>query len=194
MHQPSGIPLSKPAQSRIQLHRTTDTLSVTIPGQSGGAGLFLLVPFAIAWNSFILFFTIMSVGLSPFPVNLVFGLFTLPFWAAGLSMIGAILFVLFGRIRLSVDPKQIALTYEVLGFRFNRPKPSPRQYINKINLSPSHYKRDSDGDRVEVKPKLEIWAGSKVYTVAGENGLTDPELEWLADQLSRWLKVPITRQ
>lgn len=194
LHQTRGIPLPKPAQSRIQLHRTTETLSVIIPGQSGGAGLFILVPFAIAWNSFILFFTVMSVGLSPFPVNLIFGLFTLPFWAAGLWMIGAILFVLFGRLHLSIDPNQIALTYEVFGFRFNRPKPSPRQYINKINLSPSHYKRDSDGDRIEVKSKLEIWAGAKVYTVAGENGLTDPELEWLADQLSRWIKVPITHQ
>ncbi|MFS8807524.1 serine/threonine protein kinase, partial [Synechococcus sp. R6-10] len=74
----AAVPTRQPAGSRIQLHKSEQTFQVVIPARQ--IGVLALLPFAIAWNSFITFFTIMSVGLAPFPVNLVVGLFTLPFW------------------------------------------------------------------------------------------------------------------
>lgn len=73
----------KPAGSRIQLHKSEQTFQVVIPARQ--TGVLVLLPSAIAWNSFITFFTITSVVLAPFPDNLVFGLFTLPFWTVGLA-------------------------------------------------------------------------------------------------------------
>ncbi|MEN9223218.1 MAG: hypothetical protein Q6M04_12355, partial [Thermostichus sp. BF3_bins_97] len=168
------------------------TFQVVIPARRID-GLVLL-PFAIAWNSFITFFTLMSVGFTPFPVNVVFGLFTLPFWTVGLGMVGGILYGLFGKALLHIDRERVGLTHEVFGLRFRKVPLSWRRDIDRLELVPRHTKRDADGDRVEVTPQLNIWAGNRKYELGAGIPLQEPELEWLASELSRWLQVPIERQ
>ena len=75
--------------------------------------------------------------IAPFPINLMFGLFSIPFWTAGLAMIGAILFTLFGSTKLQINPQQISLTYECLKIKYQRPKPTSRQNITAIERTPS---------------------------------------------------------
>ncbi len=186
------VPTRQPAGSTLQLSKSEQTFQVVIPAKQ--LGTLVLLPFAIAWNSFITFFTIMSVGFAPFPANLVFGLFTLPFWTVGLGMVGGILYGLFGKAYLHIDKERISLAHEVFGLRFRRVPPSLRRDIDRLELIPRHTKRDSDGDRVEVKPQLNIWAGNRKYELGAGIPLQEPELEWLASELSRWLKIPIERQ
>ncbi len=186
------VPTRQPAGSTLQLSKSEQTFQVVIPAKQLGA--LVLLPFAIAWNSFITFFTIMSVGFAPFPANLVFGLFTLPFWTVGLGMVGGILYGLFGKAYLHIDKERISLAHEVFGLRFRRVPPSLRRDIDRLELIPRHTKRDSHGDRVEVKPQLNIWAGNRKYELGAGIPLQEPELEWLASELSRWLKIPIERQ
>jgi len=38
---------------------------------------------------------------------------------------------------------------------------------------------------------LNIWAGIRKYELTD---LLEPELEWLASELSHWLKIPIERR
>ncbi|HIK19766.1 MAG TPA: serine/threonine protein kinase [Synechococcus sp. M44_DOE_062] len=185
----AAVPVRQPAGSQIQLHKSEQTFQVVIPARQ--IGVLALLPFAIAWNSFITFFTIMSVGLAPFPANLVFGLFTLPFWTVGLGMVGGILYGLFGKAHLRIDTEHIRLAHEVFGLRFGNVPPSRRWDIDRLELIPRHTRRDSDGDRVEVRPQLNIWAGNRKYEL---KDLQEPELEWLAAELSRWLKIPVERQ
>ncbi|MGY2780960.1 hypothetical protein ACVW0B_002884 [Thermostichus sp. MS-CIW-23] len=145
-------------------------------------GVLVLLPFAIAWNSFITFFTIISVGLAPFPANLVFGLFMLPFWTVGLGMVGVILYGLFGKVHLRIDTKYIRLAHEVFGLRFGNVPPSRRWDIDRLELIPRQ------------SPQLNIWAGNRKYELGAGIPLQEPELEWLASELSRWLKIPVERQ
>jgi hypothetical protein len=70
------------------------------------------------------------------------------------------------------------------------------------------YCRDSEGGIVEVPPELKIWAkqGTKTsYYRIGQSLnsdseiaflglLTTQEVDWLAQELSDWLKLPITRE
>ncbi|MFS8839789.1 serine/threonine protein kinase [Synechococcus sp. W55.2] len=185
----AAVPTRQPAGSRIQLHKSEQTFQVVIPARQ--IGVLALLPFAIAWNSFITFFTITSVVLAPFPANLVFGLFTLPFWTAGLGMVGGILYGLFGKVHLQIDTEYIRLVHEVFGLRLGNVPPSRRWDIDRLELIPRHTRRDSDGDRVEVSPQLNIWAGNHKYEL---KDLQEPELEWLAVELSRWLQIPVERQ
>jgi hypothetical protein len=185
----AAVPTRQPAGSRIQLHKSEQTFQVVIPARQ--IGVLALLPFAIAWNSFITFFTITSVGLAPFPANLVFGLFTLPFWTVGLGMVGGILYGLFGKAHLRINTEYIRLAHEVFGLRFGNVPPSRRWDIDRLELIPRHTRRDSDGDRVEVSPQLNVWAGNRKYEL---KDLQEPELEWLAAELSRWLQIPVERQ
>ena len=176
----AAVPTRQPAGSRIQLHKSEQTFQVVIPARQ--IGVLVLLPFAIAWNSFITFFTITSVVLAPFPANLVFGLFTLPFWTVGLGMVGGILYGLFGKAHLRIDTEYIRLAHEVFGLRFGNVPPSRRWDIDRLELIPCQ------------SPQLNIWAGNRKYELGAGIPLQEPELEWLASELSRWLKIPVERQ
>ncbi len=187
----------QPVNSKVVLNKAARSLEIVLPPAAstatGKAGLIFMGIFAIAWNSFILFWT-GGVLMAPFPINLMFSLFSLPFWTVGLGMAGGVLFGLWGRVRLTLNAQQIRQDCEIFGFKRSIPPPSLRQDISKLEITKAYFKKDSDGDRIEVKPQLLIWAGTRKYGFFGGSTLTQPELEWLAQELSSWLSLPITRE
>ncbi len=191
----SDLAISKPPGSKIQLTKNQDVLEIIIPPIGWQSSMLFLGSFAIAWNSFILFWTIGALS-APFPINLPFALFSLPFWGAGGFMMYGFLFTVWGRIRLRLDQQQVALTYELFGFKFRRPRPSPRQNITKLVYIPQHFTKDSDGERTRVPAQLELWAGVEKYQIEGSTNAikSEAEREWLAHELSDWLGIEITRQ
>jgi hypothetical protein len=186
--------IHQPAHSKVVLTKTANSLEILLPPAAstlgGVAGLLFMGVFAIGWNSFIFTWTGFAL-LAPFPINVTFGLFSLPFWAAGIGMAGGVLFGLWGRVRLTINEQKIHQDAELFRFKRSMPPPSLRQDISKLELTKAFFKRDSDGDRVEVKPQLVIWAGTRKYGYFGSGTLNQPELEWLAQELSLWLHLPI---
>lgn len=176
--------VSKPFGSKIGLTRNTDSLEILMPRKGFSAEVGSLIPFAIAWNTGISLWTIVAVFSAPTGLNLFFALFSLPFWGAGMSMIWRILSTLFGRVRISLDRQQISRTYELFGFKFNRPRPAPRHSISKLEI-------EYFG---EAKARIIIWAGTLRYELSGYSNITELELDWLADELRNWLGIPITRK
>ncbi|MBW4686672.1 MAG: serine/threonine protein kinase [Komarekiella atlantica HA4396-MV6] len=191
----SALVFGKPAGSKLQLTKNWDSLEIIVPPVGFHPSILFTGLFAIAWNSFILFWTIGALS-APFPVNIPFALFSLPFWSAGFFMLYTFLFHLFGRIRLRLNQEQIALTWELFTFQFHRPRPSPRQSITKLVYIPQHFTKDSKGNRVDVPPQLDVWSGIYKYRLGGAGGgiKHEAELEWLANELSDWLDLPITRE
>jgi hypothetical protein len=191
---PYTLNLVKPVGSKIQLTKNWDYFEILIPPTGFKPSMVFTGLFAIAWNSFILFWTIGALS-APFPLNLPFALFSLPFWGAGFFMISTLLMGLFGNIRLRLDHQQIALLYELLGFKFHRPRPASRESITKLVYTPRHFTKDSDGDKTPVPAQLEVWAGVKKYPLTVNSGAiqSEAELEWLAHELSDWLGMEITR-
>jgi serine/threonine protein kinase len=186
----------QPTHSKVVLTKTANSLEILLPpaasAPGGLVGLLFMGIFAVAWNSFIFTWTGATL-FAPFPINLVFSLFSLPFWAVGLSMAGGVLFGIWGRVRLTINTQKIRQDAELFGFKYATPPPSLRQDISKLELTKSSFKKDSDGDRTEVKPQLVIWAGTRKYGYFGSEMLTQPELDWLAQELSFWLNLPIMK-
>jgi serine/threonine protein kinase len=190
----SDLVISKPVGSKIKLTKNADLLEIIIPPMGWQPSMLFLGSFAIAWNSFILFWTIGALS-APFPMSLPFALFSLPFWAAGAFLMYGFLFTIWGRIRLRLDQQQVALTYELLAWKFRRPRPSPRENITKLVYIPQHFTKDSEGSRTLVPAQLELWAGVQKYQIAGNDVIkSEVEREWLAQELSDWLGIEITRQ
>lgn len=187
----SALAHYRPTGSKVLLKQDRDRLEIQVPPAGFSAGIGGTILFAIAWNSFITFWT-SSALFAPFPINLVFGLFSLPFWGVGLGMVFAILAAFFQHTRLQIDPQQISLSYRFLGFKLRGVPASPKTAISKLEYLQRAFTKDSDGDRVEVKPKLTIWAGAQSYVLDGSQ-FTEPELTWLAHELSNWLDLPISK-
>ncbi|MEH2276923.1 MAG: serine/threonine-protein kinase [Nostoc sp.] len=194
--QPTNLPtliVGKPDGSKIQLTKNWDSLEIIVPPDGFHPSILSTGLFAIVWNSFILFWTIGALSV-PFPVNIPFTLFSLPFWGAGFMMMYKFLFHLFGRTCLRLNPEQITLTWELFAWKFYRPRASPRQSITKLVYIPKHFTKDSEGTRIAVPAQLDIWVGVKKYQFGGIGGAikSEAELEWLAHELSDWLGLPIT--
>jgi serine/threonine protein kinase len=187
----TALTISKPAGSKVQLTKNWDALEIKIPPSGFKASMLFTGGFAIAWNSFILFWTIAALA-APFPANVPFVLFSLPFWSAGCVMVWGIVFGLFGRLRLRIDHEQITCNRDLLGWTFHQPQRSPRENITKIVYIPQHFLKDSEGNRTNIPARLDIWVGVKKYP-GGNIALSEAELEWLAHELSDWLGIPITQ-
>ncbi|MBE7382709.1 MAG: serine/threonine protein kinase [Leptolyngbya sp. SIO1E4] len=104
----------KPAGSRVQLTRRRQHLSLKVPpvgfrGEAVGIAIF-----AFFWNGFILFWTSMAV-VSGAPIFFV--LFSLPFWAVGLGMLGLFLNALVGHTSLEIERDRFILTQQILGWK-----------------------------------------------------------------------------
>jgi serine/threonine protein kinase len=186
----------RPANSKVLLTKTARSLEIVLPpaasAPGGKEGLIFMGVFAIIWN-FVLFVWMGFALIAPFPTSLVFSLFSLPFWAIGLGTVGGMLFGFWGRVRLTLDAKQIRQDFEIFGLKCSNPPPSLRQNISELALTKAGFKRDSDGNLIEVKPQLVIWAGTRKYGYFGSETLNQPELEWLAQELSLWLNLPIVK-
>ena len=194
--QPTNFPtlvVGKPEGSKIQLTKNGDSLEIIVPPSGFDPSIIFTGLFAIVWNSFILFWTIGALS-APFPVNIPFALFSLPFWGAGFMMVYKFFFHFFGRICLRLNPEQITLTWELFAWKFYRPRALPRQSINKLVYIPKHFTKDSEGTTSAVPAQLDIWVGVKKYQLGGSGGAikSEVELEWLAQELSDWLGLPIT--
>ncbi|MEH1823423.1 MAG: serine/threonine-protein kinase [Nostoc sp.] len=194
--EPTNLPtlvVGKPDGSKIQLTKNGDSLEIIVPPSGFDPSIVFTGLFAIVWNSFILIWTINALS-APFPVNIPFAMFSLPFWSAGLMMVYKFLFNLFGRICLRLNPKEIALSWELFAWKFYRPRASSRQNINKLVYIPKHFTKDSEGTRIAVPAQLDIWVGVKKYQLGGNSGAikSEAELEWIAQELSDWLDLPIT--
>ncbi|MEH2348231.1 MAG: serine/threonine-protein kinase [Nostoc sp.] len=188
-----ALVVSKLDGSKIQLTKNWDSLEIIIPPPGFNSSILFTGVFAIAWNSFILVWTIGALS-APFPANIPFALFSLPFWGAGCLMVYKFIFSLFGRICLRLNAEQIALSRELFSWKFERPRPSPRKCVNKLVYIPKYFTKDPEGNRVAVSAQLYICSGVQKYQISGNDiGIkSEVELEWLADELSQWLGLPIT--
>lgn len=98
-----------------------------------------------------------------------------------------------GQTQLQIDPQQIVLFSKRLGLQSSRPIVAARQAIQRIE-----YRRDAaskgnevQSDQAPPAAKLVIWAGSQRFELGEHPLLTRRELDWLAYELSTWLRLPV---
>jgi hypothetical protein len=186
----------KPADSNVVLTTSPDRLEVRIPPRGFHLGLIPIIGFTLAWNGFLVVWY--GIAIATWSAGgWIGGLFALGHLAVGLFLAWGILFTLFGETKLQITPAEILLTYRILGLRVC-PLKADRQAILKLELTHPSYKPDSERGVITVPAQINIWAGTKKFTLggrdtSGKDNLTPPELEWLAQDLSQWLKLPLTR-
>jgi hypothetical protein len=184
--------VAKPAGSKVIVTNTRQIFEILIPPRGFHLGLIPSIAFAIAWNSFLVNWYGMAFG------NWNSGgwfaaLFALVHLYFGMAQTWGILFTLLGKVRLRITQSEIFIRSEILGWRCLPSLTASRENITKIELCRLSYNRDSEGSNVAVPPQINIWAGTKKFTLGGGDSLTPPELDWLAQELSNWLNLPIAK-
>lgn len=181
-----------PFGSKVKFNSTDRIFEISIPPKGFHFGLIFSIPIAVFWNGITLLFIVAS--LLTFSNGGWAGLlFMIPFAWIGISMIWEMVFALVGTRTLRIDRSEISLSSAIFGLRCSTSQTAPRQYLDRVELVPLTYTKDSEGDRVPVPPHLNIWAGNKQFCLNDFN-LTQPEREWLVRELTKWLDLPPKRE
>ena len=193
------ITLQKPDGSKISLRKDAETLEIYVPPQNSIRGLGCSFLFMTA-------FTAMSVStlFSGHWLVISVGLLML---SAPISCLWHFIFVANADQYIHIDRTWMSVTLTTFGIR-RRVFQASRDSLYKLTYIKRLYRPGSEGGIEEVPPELKIWAkqGNKtIYYTIGKSWsadsktqfygcLTTPEVDWLAQELSEWLKLPITRE
>ncbi|GAP97899.1 serine/threonine protein kinase [Leptolyngbya sp. NIES-2104] len=192
---PRTLAKGQPVGSKVQFARSRQTLEIVIPSRGFHLGLIPLLGFALFWNSFLIMWYGMAL-ISWSSGGWFMALFAIGHLAAGLWMTWGILFDLFGQVRLEITESKIFRANELFGIGIF-PLTADRRSICRIDRTQDTYKHDSEGGHVRIPAHLNIWAGTRKFTLGGGTNnyesLTPPEIDWLAEQLSQWLGLPVDR-
>jgi serine/threonine protein kinase len=96
-----------------------------------------------------------------------------------------------GQTQLQIDRQQISLSARRLGLPTGRSQTSPRHTIHKLEYRKGDNAQPPQTENIESL--LILWAGLQKYELGNNPPLTKPELDWLAYELSTWLKLPLTQ-
>lgn len=91
-----------------------------------------------------------------------------------------------GQTQLQIDQQQLTLTNKRLGIPAGRPQVIPRKAITRLECRPA-----TPNSASSEEPSLILWAGMQKYELKGHHSLTLQEVNWLAYELSSWLKVAV---
>lgn len=105
----------------------TDRLVFTLPSTDQMVARYAIpaftLPFSLAWYAGITTF-VTTAQQAPWPVRIVFTLFSIPFFIAGALPLGMGLFLLFGRMRVSLDRDQLTVRWFVGPLGYSRRLPT----------------------------------------------------------------------
>lgn len=180
--------ITKPTGSKVRVTKTNQTLEVLIPPRGFHSKLFLesgvVLIMAGVW-----FAIALGNQEQTSEGNILFWLFSTVFWIA--PAIWSLIFNLLVQVRLRITQSEIILSHEVHEFKY-WVRTDVKQNIVKLELTHTFQKQDSEGVSITVPPQINLWAGTKKFELSGDR-LTNPELDWLAQELSNWLDLPIAK-
>lgn len=175
---------TQPVGSKIQMKKTADSLEILLPTMRANST-------DVPWECVIVFLCVLMFSLN---------------WVAGLLVgVGSFsilsycfLAPMFEHTQLHLTRQELLLTYNFLGLKYAR-HPARIKDITKIEYVNRYFKKIGKYNTLtEVNPWIIIWAGTKKYQIGytgnlSGRGLSVPELDWLAYELSEWLELPISQ-
>jgi serine/threonine protein kinase len=179
----------KPKGSRIRLTKTRDSLKIFL-----GRGRLGNVVTGIFIATFLLYIGMLLmpfVSSSPFPWNIIIKVILSGVSVTtGLGLFVMIIFTL-SNTQIEIDRQKFTVNKNLGGIK-STSLTSPVDSITKLVYTPRYLRATGEGS-VEEQSKLIIWLGARQYEIGGNfSFISDPEIEWLAAELSNWLNIPIT--
>jgi serine/threonine protein kinase len=184
--------VNQPLGSRVKLTNTPEYLEIILPSQGFHIALISTIVFAFVWNSFLVFWYRIAL-LTWSSSGWFMALFAIGHLGVGLSLTWGILFTLFGQTQLQITQEKVSLIHNIFGLQFHASPTQLVKNVDKLELTSHSYQKNSKGTQVSVPPQINIWVGVNKIPLGQGGRLSEPELQWLAQELSHWLKLPISK-
>lgn len=185
--------------SRIQLVKSGESIEITIfpLGLSQALILWILV-FSVNVVFFYKMGFFNSIAQAPIFIRLAIICFIIIFGVVPILI--RFLTTFFASSHLRIDRQTIRLCHTLFGFQYEPCQSAPRSSIEKLKIV-----RKVNG--FWAPSRLTIWAANTPFELGGNlpNGvgetsryfvnygiLSEPQLEWLGEELSEWLNLPMS--
>jgi hypothetical protein len=190
---------TRPIDSKVRVKSTPESLKITIPHRFSllGGAVYLILLLLCLMTTYILFLAIVLTQILSFSWFLLVIVLMLVLLGMGLlwftiNCFWEALLFLGGHIELLITESGISLKHQLFGVVRRQVLTAYRPDIYLLEMAEDRYERVEQGTLIMRKPaQINIWAGVKKFGF-GEN-LTKLELEWLAQECSMWLNLPIAR-
>lgn len=97
-----------------------------------------------------------------------------------------------GELELKITPKKVSLYQKLWGLKFKLNADAASSEI--YSLLRRNVTVTMQGENVNIiPPSLVLVANHREYIITASEDVSEAELDWLAQQLSDWLRLPITR-
>jgi hypothetical protein len=68
----------------------------------------------------------------------------------------------------------------------------PLENLSRLQVTEPYWKEDSENGISKYPPQIIIWSGVQKHTLP-TSGFSEPEIDWIAYEISQWLDLPIDR-
>lgn len=192
--------MEQPKNSKIKITKTEDTLEIDIPP----ARFRCYMTTVILGMEFIFSFPILlmayGVYTAEFPYKIICAIFSLPFLAGAIGMGAFLPGFLFESTHINMDLKEIKITNKMFGSETDTPLFIKKDEIEKIIRTERHiHIRNPNtkyADAIDIRANIIFKVGKDEHKIRRYTSadLLEPELDWLAYEISNFLELPITYQ
>jgi serine/threonine protein kinase len=175
----------QPIDSRVLLHKKANELEIVVPAKGLSFGVIFATTFAAFYNFMLIPGTGVALHSLFVDISLLYWIILGCLWLGNYHLVSGIVSHLFKRIRLQVNSQQVSLSHEIFGWNYRHILKANKQSIIALKLIYGYH-----GDR----QYMEIWVGRNKYRLWSHSELTEPEMEWLAQELSACLEIEISRE
>lgn len=170
----SAVP--KPFDTRVALEAAPERFVLEVPPRGLTTKVAFKVTFAIAWFSFIGFFTKNTLGGS-----IAMTLFTIPFWFVGGVMVFEVLRHFVQRTRLELGTDDGSVDIKPFG---RKRKLRTKEIVARLGEI-QRGSTDEDGRKSPAEPALVLEHGVQTFHLL--EGYSDQERRWVEAELKAWL-------
>lgn len=170
-------------ETRVFLYKEIDMLLIALEEKGWDFGVRLTTIFAILYNSLLIPTTGTAFGtFSSHPLLL---LIICSLWYGNYILVWGIIKHLFKFTKLRIDDGKITFTHEILGWKYRQVFNADTRDVTALKLIYGYR-----GNR----RSMHIWIGRDKYELWRDSMLSEPEMEWLAQELSACLGIEISRE
>ena len=184
---PESVGISrKPAGSRIIVTSTGNRLIIEIPPAKFDSSAAMTGGFALAWNSFVAFWTISALAGG----GILFALFSIPFWFAGIDLVKKSFGRQFIKEKLEIGSRKWSLQQKLARFAGGE-----AVWSDETGKKAEGKTRDLAGASMQVVayvngvPQSQLMLRQGVESFIFGESLDPLEQEWLVDVINKHLKA-----
>ncbi|NJL51203.1 MAG: hypothetical protein HC930_01445 [Hydrococcus sp. SU_1_0] len=193
--------MEQPKKSKIKITRTDDTLEIYIPPARFRSYMTIVILGMEFIFSFPILLMAYGVYAAEFPYKVVCAAFSIPFLAGAIGMGAFLPHLLFASTYINIDLKQIKIASRMFGSEIDTPLVILRENLEKIKRTERHTVVINPGNKytaqaIDERADIVFQAGTDEHSIRFYTSmdLPDTELDWLAFEISNFLKLPITNQ